>query len=113
MDVHNAFLHGDLIEEVYTKPPPDFTPSKPRLVFVVSECLYMAFVKLIVVGFLSCWFAKLAASFLSYGFTYSYSDYSTFILSEDGIQLSMLIYVNDLIICSNDSSHVASFKSYL
>ncbi|CAH9146720.1 unnamed protein product [Cuscuta epithymum] len=107
MDVHNAFLHGDLDEVVYMKPPPGFCSSRPGQVCRLKKSLY---------GLRQaprCWFAKLSASLKQYGFQQSYSDYSLFTLTQGSAQLFILIYVDDLIIAGNDSSAIARFKSYL
>ena len=107
MDVHNAFLHGDLDEEVFMKPVPGFTPPKPVMVCCLQKSLY---------GLRQApryWFAKLVASLLSYGFSQSYSDYSSFTFCKDQVHLSMLIYVDDLIISGKDSSGLHDFTAYL
>ncbi|CAH9066394.1 unnamed protein product [Cuscuta europaea] len=40
MDVHNAFLHGDLHEEVYMTIPPRYTTSDSSLVCRIHKSLY-------------------------------------------------------------------------
>ena len=62
---------------------------------------------------LHCWFAKLTSSLLHYGFTQSYSDYSFFTYHVDSVFLAVLVYIDDLIICGNNSLATSSFKIYL
>ncbi|CAM8941571.1 unnamed protein product [Rhodiola kirilowii] len=107
MDVHNAFLHGDLDEEVYMKPPPGLLNVPSGHVCRLRKSLY---------GLKQAprnWFAKLSASLRTFGFRQSYADYSLFSYQTGGTTLHVLVYVDDLIVAGNDSSSISKFKSYL
>ncbi|WVZ25460.1 hypothetical protein V8G54_004004 [Vigna mungo] len=107
MDVHNAFLHGDLQEEVFMKLPLGFTISQPGMVCKLRKSLY---------GLKQaprCWFAKLCYALKAYGFVQSLCDYSLFVLNKRGIHLVVLVYVDDLIVAGDDHATIGRFKAYL
>ncbi|XP_019087371.1 PREDICTED: uncharacterized protein LOC109127258 [Camelina sativa] len=108
MDVNNAFLHGDLEEEVYMQLPPGFRNNENRnSVCLLKKSLY---------GLKQaprCWFAKLKGALTQYGFKESHSDYSMFHLRRGTSEIYILVYVDDIIIGGNDTSGIAQFKQYL
>lgn len=107
IDLHNVFLHGDLREEVYMKLPLGFSVQNETRVCRLRKSLY---------GLKQaprCWFVKLVEALLKYGFTQTYSDYSLFVYSKNGITLRILVYVYDLIIYGDSNLAINSFKAYL
>lgn len=107
MDVHNAFLHGDLEEEVYMKLPPGFKASDPTKVCRLRKSLY---------GLKQapcCWFAKLTTALRQFGFTQSKEDYSLFSYKKGTTILHILVYVDDFIIAGNDLHLIDRFKERL
>lgn len=52
MDVHDAFLHGNLNEEVYMKMLPGFESNTPGKIYRLRKFLY-GYVRHLDVGFLS------------------------------------------------------------
>jgi len=106
MDVHNAFLHGEL-KEVYMKLPQEFQCSDSNKVCKLRKAIY---------GLRhapSCWFSKLTNALKKYGFKHSYADYSLFVYCKRVMELRVLIYVDDLLVCGNDEKLVTKFKDYL
>ncbi|XP_019099636.1 PREDICTED: uncharacterized protein LOC109132470 [Camelina sativa] len=107
MDVYNAFLHGDLEEEIYMKHPPGFKASDPKKVCRLRKSIY---------GLKQsprCWFEKLSTALKKFGFEQSLSDYSLFTMDKDGEQLHVLVYVDDLIITGSTMTVMQAFKDYL
>lgn len=107
MDVHNAFLHGDLKEEVYMRLPLGFRSSSETRVCRLRKSLY---------GLKQaprCWFAKLTTALTEFGFVQTRADYSLFVYLKNGTALRVLVYVDDLIISGNDPLFIQEFKDFL
>jgi hypothetical protein len=98
IDIQNAFLHGFLDEDVYMKQPLGFVALEhPNYICKLDKSLY---------GLKQApraWFSRLSSKLLQLGFKASKVDVSLFIFNLSGIQIFMVIYVDDIIIISSST----------
>lgn len=90
MDVKNAFLHGDLQENVYMSIL-DGVLANSNQVYKLQKILFglkQASIK---------WYEKLTHLLIKEGYHRSYSDYSLFTLKHGSNFTIILVYVNDII----------------
>ncbi|KAM1797964.1 hypothetical protein ACFX12_032087 [Malus domestica] len=97
LDIKNAFLHGDLEEEVYMQQPQGFVdPSCPSYVCKLIKSLY---------GLKQApraWNSKFTSYLPSLGFTTSLSDTSLFVKVDKGDIVLLLLYVDDIILTGSN-----------
>lgn len=105
LDVKNAFLHGNLIEDIYMVQPPGFIDrSRPDYVCHLHKSLY---------GLKQApraWYQRLSSFLISLGFHVSRADSSLFILHKDGYSMFLLVYVDDIILTG---SHTAPLSTLI
>lgn len=107
LDVNNAFLHGDLEEEVYMKVPQGFVDKGETRVCRLRKSIY---------GLKQAsrnWYHKFTTALIDIGFRQSRADYSLFTYKVGGVYVAALIYVDDVIIVGNDKDKIQQTKSNL
>ena len=108
LNIKNAFLHGDLKEEVYMEQPLGYVvASSEHLVCRLRKALY---------GLKQsphAWFDRLSVVVLGYGFQHSTSNHSVFVRHSSTSNIIFIFYVDDIIISRSDSTSIANLKTYL
>ena len=109
MDVKNAFLNGELSEEVYMKLPPGYShpPGFPHRVFRLRRALY---------GLKQApraWFAKFSSTISQHGFSGSSFDTTLFMRRSGHVITIFLLYVDDMIITGDDMQGIQDLKHFL
>ncbi|CAN1266800.1 Retrovirus-related Pol polyprotein from transposon TNT 1-94 [Linum perenne] len=108
MDVSNAFLHGDLDDEIYMDLPPGVTDDgNSKKVCKLLKSLY---------GLKQAsrqWFLKFSNALKSEGFHQSAADHSMFIYSTNEAMVILLVYVDDIILAGNDLQLITNVKHKL
>ena len=99
MDVKNAFFNEDLSEEVYMQPPPGLSVESNKI-FHFRRALY---------GLKQAprvWLAKFSSTISRLGYMASNYDSTLFFRRTDKCIILLLLYVDDIIITSDDLSGI-------
>ncbi|TQE04333.1 hypothetical protein C1H46_010118 [Malus baccata] len=98
-DISNAFLHGTLHEDVHMVQPQGFVdPLRPHFVCKLHKSIYG------VKQAPRAWYEELCRSLIALGFRSSNVDPSLFVKGVHSLTF-ILVYVDDILITGNSSSH--------
>ncbi|KAM5585973.1 hypothetical protein ABKV19_005070 [Rosa sericea] len=108
LDVKNAFLHGDLAEEVYMSLPPGYeTADKTNVVCRLKKSLY---------GLKQsprAWFGRFTQAMKRFGYKQSNSDHTLFLKHQKGKVTALIIYVDDMVITGDDREEIRRLQQQL
>ncbi|KAJ9675533.1 hypothetical protein PVL29_024456 [Vitis rotundifolia] len=109
LDIKNAFLNGNLEEEVYMEIPPGFEGSMAKnQVCKLQKSLY---------GLKQsprAWFDRFTKAVLKLGYKQGQADHTLFVKkSHAGKMAILIVYVDDIILSGNDMEELQNLKKYL
>ena len=107
LDVNNAFLNGDLFEEVYMELPLGYKVQGENLVCKLNKSIYS------LRQASRQWFQKFSNAIISQGFIQSKADYSLFYKGSGDDFVAILVYVDDIIVASKNPQVVKSVQQTL
>ncbi|KAF5950988.1 hypothetical protein HYC85_012981 [Camellia sinensis] len=108
-DVKNAFLYGDLEEEVYMDIPPGFEDLQTKgKVCRLRKSLY---------GLKQsprAWFERFNQAMVKYGFKQSQADHTLFVKHfSHGKTTALIVYMDDIVLTRDDVEEIPLLKKYL
>lgn len=107
LDVKNAFLNGDLEEEVFMELPPGFSEEgQVEKVCRLEKALYG------LKQLLRAWFAKFTKAIKRHGYTQAHSDHTLFYKHQHKLVI-IIVYVDDIIITGDDHKEADRIKKNL
>ena len=106
MDVKNAFVNGDLSEEVYMQPPPGLSVESNKV------CHFRRALYGLKQGS-GAWFANFSSTISRLGYMASHYDSALFLRRTDKCTILLLLYVDDMIITGDDLSGIQELKDFL
>jgi hypothetical protein len=107
LDVNNAFLHGDLCEDVYIKIPQGLNGFSDDKVCKLTKSLY---------GLKQAsrkWYEKLSQFLISHHFTQAPSDPTLFVKQTADTFTALLVYVDDIVLTGDSMTEIDNIKTHL
>ena len=108
LDVSNAFLYGDLEEQVFMEQPPGYVAQ--------GESSKVCFLRKAIYGLKQsprAWFAKFSGLLSAFGFTSCAADPTVLTKKTKGGLVILAVYVDDIILIGSDDTGILATKTYL
>ena len=108
-DIKNAFLNGDLEEEVYMALPPGIkqVPKHEGEVCELKKSLY---------GLKQspqAWFRRFTSAMKAIEYQQSNEDHTLFVKHKEGKVTALIVYVDDMILTGDDPEEMRTLREYL
>ena len=106
MDVKNAFLKGNLSEEVYTQPPPGLSVESNKVCHLQHTLYGLKQAPQV-------WFVKFSSTISHLDYIACHYDSALFLHHTNKCTILLILYIDDIIITSDDLSGIQELNNFL